>query len=55
LEVEWTKVASYQKDKSSGVVKSLIGLKVPIKDRHVIIVEDIVDSGKTMSEVLPTL
>ena len=33
----------------------LIGMKANIKDRHVIVLEDIVDSGDTMTKVLPWL
>ena len=32
-----------------------IGLDEPLKDRHVVIVEDIVDTGKTLYEFLPQL
>lgn len=32
-----------------------IGLDEPLKDRHVIILEDIVDTGKTLSSFLPQL
>lgn len=33
---------------SSGRVESVIGLKAPIEGRHVIVIEDIVDTGHTM-------
>jgi hypoxanthine phosphoribosyltransferase len=35
--------------RSSGVVKLAADLSIPIEDRHVILVEDIIDSGKTVS------
>ena len=38
--------------KSSGVVKIVKDLDEPLKDRHVIIVEDIVDSGRTLSYLI---
>ena len=38
--------------KSSGVVKIVKDLDEPLKDRHVIVVEDIVDSGRTLSYLL---
>ena len=41
--------------KSSGKVENLIGLDTDLEDRHIIIVEDIVDSGKTLSEFIPEL
>ena len=38
--------------KSSGVVKIVKDLDEPLKDKHVIVVEDIVDSGRTLSYLL---
>jgi hypoxanthine phosphoribosyltransferase len=35
--------------RSSGVVKLASDLSIPIEDRHVILVEDIIDSGRTVS------
>ncbi len=52
-EVSFVKVKSYEEMHSSGQVKELIGLSENINDRHVVIVEDIVDTGNTMKEVLP--
>ena len=51
-EVSFVKVSSYEGDKSSGKIKKEIGLQMPLKDRDVIIVEDIVDSGKTLEYLL---
>ena len=51
-EVTFIKVKSYQKFQSTGRHKEHIGLEVPISDRSVIIVEDIVDSGNTMRYLL---
>ncbi len=41
--------------KSSGQVLTAIGLDIEIFDRHVVILEDIVDTGKTLNEFLPQL
>ena len=41
--------------KSSGKVASVIGLDIDIKGRHVIIVEDIIDTGNTMHSFIPEL
>ena len=47
-EVTFIKVKSYQNMQSTGQHKEFIGLEVPLRDRSVIIVEDIVDSGNTI-------
>lgn len=54
-ELSFIKLASYQGTTSSGVVKTLLGLEVDLEGRSVLIVEDIVDSGKTLHEFLPIL
>ena len=54
-QVSFVKLASYTGDHSSGHVKTLIGLDKRLTGRHVVIIEDIVDTGKTMTELLPTL
>lgn len=53
--VSFTKLASYSGLKSSGKVTTILGIDTPIKGRHVIIVEDIVDSGVTMNRLLKQL
>ncbi len=54
-EICFIKLASYKGTKSTGNVITSIGLDEPLKDRHVIIIEDIVDTGKTLNEFLPQL
>lgn len=54
-EICFIKLASYKGTKSTGQVITAIGLDTDITDRHVIILEDIIDTGKTMSEFLPQL
>lgn len=54
-EICFIKLASYKGMKSSGNVVTAIGLDQDLYDREVIIVEDIVDTGKTLSEFLPKL
>lgn len=54
-EISFIKLASYQNTVSTGDVKTLIGLQVDVTDRHVIIVEDIIDSGRTMHQFIPEL
>lgn len=49
-QMEFMAVSSYgNSTKSSGEVKLIKDLNVPIENRHVVIVEDIVDSGNTLS------
>ncbi|MFZ1529716.1 MAG: hypoxanthine phosphoribosyltransferase [Ferruginibacter sp.] len=54
-EICFIKLASYKGTKSSGNVITSIGLDENLKDRHVIILEDIVDTGKTLHQFLPQL
>ncbi|MCP9750256.1 hypoxanthine phosphoribosyltransferase [Ferruginibacter sp. HRS2-29] len=54
-EICFIKLASYKGTRSTGHVITSIGLDEPLKDRHVIVVEDIVDTGKTLNEFLPQL
>lgn len=54
-EVSFVKLASYEGVNSTGRIHEMIGLNVDITDRHVIIIEDIVESGLTMAHMLETL
>ncbi|MGF7231981.1 hypoxanthine phosphoribosyltransferase [Arachidicoccus sp.] len=54
-EISFIKLASYKGMKSTGQVLTAIGLDFDINDRHVIIIEDIVDTGKTLHSFLPQL
>jgi len=54
-ELCFIKLASYKGMKSSGKVVTSIGLEDDIFGRDVIIVEDIVDTGKTLHNFLPKL
>lgn len=50
--ISFVKVASYSGTSSSGEVKELIGLKEDITGKTVVILEDIIDSGKSMNHLL---
>lgn len=54
-EISFVKMSSYQGTQSTGEVKEVIGINGDISGRHIIIVEDIVESGKTMVEMIKTL
>jgi hypoxanthine phosphoribosyltransferase len=54
-EICFIKLASYKGLKSSGQVITAIGLDHDLYDRDVVILEDIVDTGKTLHEFLPQL
>lgn len=54
-EICFIKLASYKGTKSTGNVITSIGLDEPLVDRHVIIIEDIVDTGNTLHKFLPQL
>jgi len=54
-EICFIKLASYKGTKSTGHVITAIGLDMDLFGREVVIVEDIVDTGKTLSEFLPQL
>ncbi len=47
-EVAFVRLASYEGTASSGKVSTVIGMDFEVKNRHVIVVEDIVDSGRTL-------
>ena len=51
-EISFLKLASYTGTSSSGEIKELIGLNESIQDRTVVILEDIVDSGHTIEDVI---
>jgi hypoxanthine phosphoribosyltransferase len=54
-ELCFIKLASYKGMKSTGHIVTAIGLDTELFGRDVIIIEDIVDTGKTLSEFLPQL
>lgn len=54
-EITFIRLKSYEGTGSTGVVKEVIGLSENIKDRNVIIVEDIVDTGNTIKKLVDDL
>lgn len=54
-EVTFVKLSSYSGTESTGTVRQVLGLCSDIKDRTVIVLEDIVDSGTTITNLLDDL
>lgn len=50
-EISFVKVSSYHGTSSTGRIDELIGLNTDIAGKHVIILEDIVDTGITMNKI----
>lgn len=53
--ISFVKFSSYEGQKSTGKLRELIGLNEDLKGKTVVIVEDIVDTGKTMVDLLEYL
>jgi len=54
-EITFVKLSSYVGTKSTHMVRELIGLDKSLTGRHVVVVEDIIDTGITMHNTLPKL
>lgn len=54
-EISFIKLASYKGTTSSGHVITAIGLEESLFERHVILLEDIIDTGKTLHDFMPQL
>ena len=55
VELSFLKFSSYHGIQSTGTVKQLIGLADELDDRHVLVLEDIVDTGNTLEKILSVL
>lgn len=51
-EISFVKVSSYSGTSSKGRVDELIGLNTELENKHVIILEDIVDTGITIDKII---
>lgn len=54
-EISFIKLASYKGTSSTGNVITAISMEESLAGRHVVIVEDIIDTGKTLSAFLPEI
>ena len=54
-ELTFIKVNSYDGTESSGHIREMIGIGQSITDRHIVIIEDIVDTGHTISYLIDEL
>lgn len=53
--IDFMMISSYEGKQSSGVVRILLDLKQPIEGKDVLVVEDIVDTGLTISYLLKAM
>ena len=53
--VSFVKVSSYNGIQSTGQLKTLIGLEESLFNQHILIVEDIVDTGLTLQKIMEEL
>jgi hypoxanthine phosphoribosyltransferase len=53
--ISFVKLASYEGTRSSGTIKELIGWNEDIKNKYIIIIEDIVDTGNTLERIVDEL
>ncbi|WP_082318175.1 hypoxanthine phosphoribosyltransferase [Hymenobacter sp. DG25A] len=51
-EITFIRVASYEGTGSTGHIQQVLGLREEVKERHVVLLEDIVDTGNTMQLLL---
>jgi len=54
-QITFLKLASYDGTRTTGTVKQLIGINQELKDRTVVVLEDIVDTGITLDTIIRQL
>jgi hypoxanthine phosphoribosyltransferase len=53
--ISFIKLASYQGTTSQGLIKELIGWNEDIKNKTIVVIEDIVDTGNTLERIVDEL
>ena len=53
--ISFVKLASYEGTSSSGTIKELIGWNEDIKNKTIVVIEDIVDTGNTIERIVDEL
>ena len=53
--ISFVKLASYEGTSSSGTIKELIGWNEDIKNKTIVIIEDIIDTGNTIERIIDEL
>jgi hypoxanthine phosphoribosyltransferase len=54
-QITFIRVSSYEQTTSTGAVKEILGLAESVRDRHLIVVEDIIDTGLTITDICNAL
>jgi hypoxanthine phosphoribosyltransferase len=54
-QISFVKLASYQGITNTGTVKRLIGINEELKDKIVVVIEDIIDTGSTIESIISQL
>lgn len=52
IEIDFVQISSYKGTETTGKVRIVKGLSIPVKGRDVLVIEDIVDTGLTLSFLL---
>ena len=55
LEINYMKASSYEGTESSGNIRITLDLDIDVMDKHILLVEDIVDTGSTLTKVVGNL
>jgi hypoxanthine phosphoribosyltransferase len=55
VSLSFVKIASYEGTQSSGQIQNILGLTETIEGKHILLLEDVVDTGLTMAELTHTL